>query len=97
MRDNVIMRKITFGNRSLHGNGQRNHEVLMSLIQTARQLNLNPLTFLHLLLTKPAAAAAALVKRLGAQILEISFLIELGFLGGREKLKDYPVRSLVVY
>ena len=44
-----------------------------------------------------AAAAAALVKRLGAQILEISFLIELGFLNGRQKLKDYPVRSLVVY
>lgn len=44
-----------------------------------------------------AAAAAALVKRLGAQILEISFLIELGFLGGRQKLKGYPVRSLVVY
>src|ERR1019366_7105186 len=44
-----------------------------------------------------AAAAAALVKRLGAQILEISFLIELGFLGGRQKLKDYPVRSLIVY
>ena len=44
-----------------------------------------------------AAAAAALVQRLGARILEISFLIELGFLGGREKLKGYPVRSLVVY
>ena len=44
-----------------------------------------------------AAAAAALVKRLGAQILEISFLIELGFLGGRQKLKDYRVRSLVMY
>jgi adenine phosphoribosyltransferase len=44
-----------------------------------------------------AAAAAALVKRLGAQILEISFLIELGFLGGRQKLKHYPVRSLIVY
>ena len=44
-----------------------------------------------------AAAAAALLKQLGAQILEISFLIELGFLGGRQKLKDYPVRSLVVY
>ena len=43
------------------------------------------------------AAAAALLKQLGAQILEISFLIELGFLGGRQKLKDYPVRSLVVY
>jgi adenine phosphoribosyltransferase len=44
-----------------------------------------------------AAAAAALVQRLGARILEISFLIELGFLAGREKLKDYPVRSVVVY
>jgi adenine phosphoribosyltransferase len=44
-----------------------------------------------------AAAAAALVKRLGAQILEIAFLVELGFLGGRGKLKDYPVRSLIVY
>jgi adenine phosphoribosyltransferase len=44
-----------------------------------------------------AAAAAALVKQLGARILEISFLIELGFLNGREKLKDYSVRSLVVY
>ena len=44
-----------------------------------------------------AAAAAALVKGLGAEILEISFLIELGFLNGREKLKGYPVRSLIVY
>jgi adenine phosphoribosyltransferase len=44
-----------------------------------------------------AAAAAALVQRLGARILEISFLIELGFLTGREKLKNYPVRSVVVY
>jgi adenine phosphoribosyltransferase len=44
-----------------------------------------------------AAAAAALVKGLGAQILEIAFLIELGFLNGRQKLKDYPVRSLIVY
>src|SRR5207302_5771190 len=44
-----------------------------------------------------AAAAAELVERLGAQILEISFVIELKFLNGRSKLKDYPVRSLVVY
>lgn len=44
-----------------------------------------------------AAAAAALVKKLGAQIIEISFLIELKFLNGREKLKEYPVRSIVVY
>jgi adenine phosphoribosyltransferase len=44
-----------------------------------------------------AAAATALVKKLNAQILEIDFLIELTFLHGREKLKDYPVRSLVSY
>ncbi len=44
-----------------------------------------------------AAAAAALVRKLGAHILEISVLIELSFLNGREKIKQYPVRSLVVY
>jgi adenine phosphoribosyltransferase len=44
-----------------------------------------------------AAAAAALVQRLGANILEMTFLIELGFLNGREKLKGYPVRSMVTY
>jgi adenine phosphoribosyltransferase len=44
-----------------------------------------------------AGAAAALVQRLGGQILQISFLIELSFLGGRQKLKGYPVHSLVVY
>lgn len=44
-----------------------------------------------------AAAAAALLRKIGAQILEIAFLIELGFLNGRAKLKDYPVRSLVRY
>jgi adenine phosphoribosyltransferase len=44
-----------------------------------------------------AAAAASLVQKLGAEILEISFLIELSFLHGREKLKQYPLRSLIVY
>jgi adenine phosphoribosyltransferase len=44
-----------------------------------------------------SGAAAALVHRLGAKILEISFLIELSFLHGREQLKGYPVRSLVVF
>jgi adenine phosphoribosyltransferase len=44
-----------------------------------------------------AAAATALVKKLGAQILEISFLIELKFLNGRKKLSGYPIRSIVVY
>jgi adenine phosphoribosyltransferase len=44
-----------------------------------------------------AAAAAALVKKLGAEILEISFLIELKFLNGRDRLKGHKVRSVVVY
>src|SRR5690348_4507670 len=44
-----------------------------------------------------AAAAAALVQKLGAEILEISFLIELQFLQGRKKLKDYKINSLVLY
>jgi adenine phosphoribosyltransferase len=44
-----------------------------------------------------AAAAASLVKKLGAQILEVGFLIELKFLNGRDKLKGVPVRSLISY
>jgi adenine phosphoribosyltransferase len=44
-----------------------------------------------------AAAALALMQKLGANILEVGFLIELKFLGGREKLPGLPVRSLVVY
>ena len=44
-----------------------------------------------------AAAAAALLHQIGAEILEISFLIELRFLDGRNKLSKYPVRSIVAY
>jgi adenine phosphoribosyltransferase len=44
-----------------------------------------------------SAAAAALVEKLGAKILEISFLIELKFLNGRDRLKNYKVRSLIAY
>jgi adenine phosphoribosyltransferase len=44
-----------------------------------------------------AEAAALLLKKIGAEILEINFLIELSFLKGREKLKGYPTRSLITY
>ncbi len=44
-----------------------------------------------------AAAAAVLVQKFGAEILEVSFLIELGFLNGRQKLTGLPVRSLVLF
>ena len=44
-----------------------------------------------------AAASAHLVKKVGATILAINFVIELSFLNGRQKLKDFPVHSLVVY
>jgi adenine phosphoribosyltransferase len=44
-----------------------------------------------------AAAAARLVQKAGARIVEVAFLIELGALKGREKLRGWPVRSLVVF
>src|SRR6478609_7554691 len=44
-----------------------------------------------------SAAAVALVKKLGGNILEAAFLIELKFLNGREKLAGLPIRSLVTY
>jgi len=44
-----------------------------------------------------AAAAAALVRKLGAEIMECSFLIELSFLNGRKKLQGVPIRAIVTY
>ena len=44
-----------------------------------------------------AAAAASLIQKIGGKLLEVSFLIELSFLNGREKLKGMPVRSIVRY
>jgi len=44
-----------------------------------------------------SAAAVALMEKLGATILGTSFLIELKFLNGREKLKNHPVHSIVVF
>ena len=52
------MRKITFGNK--FENGKLNHEVIMSLLQTARLQNINPLSFFHTLLTNKNAAALSI-------------------------------------
>jgi adenine phosphoribosyltransferase len=44
-----------------------------------------------------AKAAVNLIEKLGGKIVQVSFIIELSFLNGREKLKEYDVRSLVDY
>lgn len=43
------------------------------------------------------AAACRLVKRLGAEIVGVSFLIELTFLKGREQIREYDVYSIIQY
>jgi adenine phosphoribosyltransferase len=43
------------------------------------------------------AATLRLVEQLGGHVVGVTFLIELAFLHGREKLKDYPLHSLIVY
>jgi len=44
-----------------------------------------------------ALAAARLAEKLGGEVAGIEFLIELGFLHGRDKLAKYPVNSLITY
>ena len=44
-----------------------------------------------------AKAAAELVESFGATVVGFLFLIELGFLKGKERLKEYPVSSLIRY
>lgn len=43
------------------------------------------------------SATIELVKKLGGQIAGLAFLIELTFLEGRKRLKDYDISSLVKY
>ena len=42
-------------------------------------------------------AVCKLIERLGGEVVQVSFIIELTFLNGRDKLKSYDVRSIVKY
>jgi adenine phosphoribosyltransferase len=44
-----------------------------------------------------ARAVCELADRLGAEVLGAVFLVELAYLGGRERLEPYPVHSLICY
>ena len=44
-----------------------------------------------------AEAAVYLVRRLGAEVVGLAFVVELGFLGGRAKLDGVPIDSLITY
>ncbi|HWG57338.1 MAG TPA: adenine phosphoribosyltransferase [Gaiellaceae bacterium] len=44
-----------------------------------------------------AKAKVDLVEQVGAEVVGLLFVIELGFLNGREKLAGYPVESLIEY
>jgi adenine phosphoribosyltransferase len=44
-----------------------------------------------------AAALCGLVEQAGGVVAGCAFVVELGFLPGRERLRGYDVRSLVVY
>jgi adenine phosphoribosyltransferase len=44
-----------------------------------------------------AAAAAKLVESIGGKVVKLAFVIELGFLNGRDKLKKHDVFSLIQY
>lgn len=44
-----------------------------------------------------AAAAVSLIEQLGGKVAALAFIIELGFLKGRERLANYPLVSIVEY
>jgi adenine phosphoribosyltransferase len=44
-----------------------------------------------------AGAALALIEEAGGKVLEAAFMVELSFLGGRDKLRPVEVFSLVQY
>jgi adenine phosphoribosyltransferase len=42
-------------------------------------------------------AVCQLIEKLGGEVVQISFIVELSFLNGRDKLKSYDIRSIVNY
>ena len=44
-----------------------------------------------------AKAVCELVEQLGGEIVQVNFLMELTFLNGREKIKEYPVFAAITY
>jgi adenine phosphoribosyltransferase len=44
-----------------------------------------------------AAATVKLVEKLGGDVVQLSFIIELTFLKGRDKLKGYDIKSIISY
>lgn len=44
-----------------------------------------------------AEASCKLIEKLGGKVIQVSFIIELTFLKGRNKLRDYDVRSVITY
>ena len=73
-------------------------EATVAIHQDALQPGARVLLLDDLLATGGTAAAAVnLLKKIGAEIVEIGFLIELGFLNGREKMNGAPINSLITY
>ena len=60
LRPNVIMRKITFGNRS--DIGAKNHSIVMSLLQTGISNGIKPLDILLLLTTKTVVNLSEIIE-----------------------------------
>ena len=44
-----------------------------------------------------AEAVIKLIEKLGGEVVQLSFIIELTFLNGRDKFKGYNVKSLILY
>ncbi|MBF4464375.1 adenine phosphoribosyltransferase [Flavobacterium sp. LC2016-12] len=44
-----------------------------------------------------AKAVCELVEKLGGEIIQCNFLMELSFLSGKEKIRNYPIFSAIIY
>ena len=74
--------------------GEDKLEIHKDAIQTGEKILVHD----DLLATRGTTnAVCQLIEQLGGEIVQASFIVELSFLKGREKLKKYDVRSIVNY
>ena len=85
------------GALSIHDNLQLCQSLVDAFVSTPSPMAYAQLVDDLLATGGTAAAAAKLVRKVGAEIVEIGFLIELSCLKGREKLNGHPIHSVITY
>ena len=89
----LLIRRLSAINKTVKGIEE---DYKKSLLQMNDQMN-REIYELKEIIKQQAGQSMAAIEKLGGEVVQISFMIELVFLNGRELLKGYDIQSLIKY